>query len=196
MENIKWTGCNLNGLDIENLKNPFSIVDDIAKDIIKQKDNEMAMQFVKSIGKLLVENGVKPKITEYTQENNASNKFEMRYGCTIDGLDFTEHDKRFKDEITKLKSSLSQTESQRIELLNRCDELEKQLETMESLPVQPIEVAKLLINSEYEYETSEIQRRFLHKGDTDTCERYNVDELEQIAEHLLIYCKHNKGCEE
>lgn len=25
---------------------------------------------------------------------------------------------------------------------------------------------------------------------------FNIDELEQIAEHLLIYCKHNKGCEE
>ena len=38
--------------------------------------------------------------------------------------------------------------------------------------------------------------KYLGKGDTDTCERYNIDELEQIAEHLLIYCKHNKGCEE
>ena len=95
-----------------------------------------------------------------------------------------------------LKSSLSQTESQRIELLNRCDELEKQLETMESLPVEPMEVAKLLINSKYEYETSEFQRRLLNKGDTEIFERYNIDELEQIAEHLLIYCKHNKGCEE
>lgn len=96
----------------------------------------------------------------------------------------------------ELKESISSIEAQKAELLCRCDELEKQLETMESLPLQPIEVAKLLINSEYEYETSEFQRRFLNKGDTDTCERYNIDELEQIAEHLLIYCKHNRGCEE
>ena len=101
-----------------------------------------------------------------------------------------------KEQVKELECKIEYSENKQIELLNRCDELEKQLETMESLPVQPIEVAKLLINSEYEYETSEIQRRLLHKGDTDTCERYNIDELEQIAEHLLIYCKHNKGCEE
>ena len=92
----------------------------------------------------------------------------------------------------ELKESISSIEAQKAELLCRCDELEKQLETMESLPVEPMEVAKLLINSKYEYET----RRLLNKGDTETCERYNIDELEQIAEHLLIYCKHNKGCEE
>lgn len=101
-----------------------------------------------------------------------------------------------KEQIKELECELKYSENQCMEILNRCDELEKQIETMESLPVQPIEVAKLLINSEYEYETSEIQRRLLNKGDTDTCERYNIDELEQIAEHLLIYCKHNKGCEE
>ena len=101
-----------------------------------------------------------------------------------------------KEQIKELECELKYSENQCMELLNRCDELEKQLETMESLPVQPIEVAKMLINSTYEYETSEIQRRFLGKGDTDTCERYSIDELEQIAEHLLIYCKHNKGCEE
>ena len=100
-----------------------------------------------------------------------------------------------KEQIKELECKLEYSENKQMELLNRCDELEKQLETMESLPVEPIEVAKMLINSTYEYETSEIQRRFLGKGDTDTCERYNIDELEQIAEHLLIYCKHNKGCE-
>ena len=92
----------------------------------------------------------------------------------------------------ELKESISSIEAQKAELLCRCDELEKQLETMESLPVEPMEVAKLLIISKYEYET----RRLLNKGDTETCERYIIDELEQIAEHLLIYCKHNKGCEE
>lgn len=101
-----------------------------------------------------------------------------------------------KEQIKELECKLEYSENKQIELLKRCDELEKQLEKMESLPVEPMEVAKLLINSKYEYETSEIQRRLLNKGDTDICERYNIDELEQIAEHLLIYCKHNKGCEE
>lgn len=196
MVDKKTDWSSINGFDLEGLKNPFSEIDSIVKDIRERQDDEIARVFTKIIGKLLRENGVVPKLTEYTHEDSDGRRFKMRYGCTIDGLDFTEHDKEFKDEIKKLKSSLSQTESQRIELLNRCDELEKQLETMESLPVEPMEVAKLLINSKYEYETSEIQRRLLNKGDTETCERYTIDELEQIAEHLLIYCKHNKGCEE
>lgn len=122
------------------------------------------------------------------------NKKYNRSLSTIES--YQEENKSLQKEIDELNSKLEYSENQRIELLNRCDELEKQLESMKNLPIEPIEVAKLLINSEYEYETSEIQRKLLHKGDTDTCERYNVDELEQIAEHLLIYCKHNKGCEE
>ena len=130
--------------------------------------------------------------------DKAGENFDKKnYGLiTICDNNFREQISQNKNTIKKLNSKIEILETARIELLNRCDELEKQLETMESLPVQPIEVAKLLINSEYEYETSEIQRRLLHKGDTDTCERYNIDELEQIAEHLLIYCKHNRGCEE
>lgn len=109
---------------------------------------------------------------------------------------YQEENKDLQKEIDELNSEIDMLKTEKMELLNRCDELEKQLETMESLPVEPMEVAKLLINSKYEYETSELQRRLLNKGDTETCERYNIDELEQIAEHLLIYCKHNKGCEE
>lgn len=122
-------------------------------------------------------------------QNNLDLQRDKRYGEEIEN-------KKLKYDIDSLKKQLQSSKDKQIELLNRCDELEKQLETMESLPVEPIEVAKLLINSEYEYETSEIQRRLLNKGDTEICERYTIDELEQIAEHLLIYCKHNKGCEE
>lgn len=104
--------------------------------------------------------------------------------------------KNLQEEVDKLNSQIDTLLNIRMELLNKRDELEKQLEEREPLPLEPIEVAKFLINATYEYETSEIQRKLLHKGDTDTCERYTIDELEQIAEHLLIYCKHNKGCEE
>lgn len=130
---------------------------------------------------------LKEEIEEISDSN--STQIDKNY-------DVKQENKKLKYDIDSLKKQLQSSKDEKMELLNRCDELEKQLETMESLPVQPIEVAKLLINSEYEYETSEIQRRFLNKGDTDTCERYTIDELEQIAGHLLIYCKHNKGCEE
>ena len=48
----------------------------------------------------------------------------------------------------------------------------------------------------YKRSASALEKRMF--GDCEEIEelRYNIDELEQIAEHLLIYCKHNKGCEE
>ena len=151
---------------------------------IKQKANEKIIDDVK---KEEVE-------VDYEQLYIELHKKYRKSESTI--ASYHEENKYLQKEIDELNSEIDMLKDEKMELLNRCDELEKRLETMESLPVQPIEVAKLLINSEYEYETSEIQRRLLNKGDTETCERYNIDELEQIAEHLLIYCKHNKGCEE
>ena len=59
------------------------------------------------------------------------------------------------------------------------------------LPINPMEVALMLINADYEYETSSYQRA-LGAGEHAVTERYTIDELEQIAEHLLIHCRHNK----
>lgn len=60
------------------------------------------------------------------------------------------------------------------------------------LPTNPMEVAKMLINSQYLYKPSNAEKQLLKCGDIVECERYTVDDLEQIAEHLLVYCKHNK----
>lgn len=58
------------------------------------------------------------------------------------------------------------------------------------LPCNPMEVALMLINSEFAYETSSFQRA-LGSNEYEITERYTIDELEQIAEHLLIHCRHN-----
>ena len=59
------------------------------------------------------------------------------------------------------------------------------------LPFDALETANMLINAEYSEQTSSIEKAFtgcnVVKGDI-----YSVDDLEQIAEHLLVYCKHNK----
>ena len=53
------------------------------------------------------------------------------------------------------------------------------------LPFDPIETANMLINAEYKAEAP-----FLNKQvDMNV---YDIDDLEQIAEHLLVYCNHNK----
>ena len=94
-----------------------SIFEKIAKDIKEREDNVKAMEFTKSIGELLVKNGVKVKMTEYTRDFENGNTFETRYGVSIDDLDFAEHDKPFEkrikllqEENRKLYNQLMETE--------------------------------------------------------------------------------------
>ena len=53
------------------------------------------------------------------------------------------------------------------------------------LPFDPLETANMLINATYKAENPFLER----KVDRNV---YNIDDLEQIAEHLLVYCKHNR----
>lgn len=63
------------------------------------------------------------------------------------------------------------------------------------LPFDALETANMLINATYSRKPSNVEKAFtgcnVVKGDI-----YSVDDLEQIAEHLLVYCKHNKESEE
>ena len=63
------------------------------------------------------------------------------------------------------------------------------------LPFDPLECANYIINATYERETSSLERTFAKVPDKVNSDRYTVDDLEQIAEHLLVYCKHNKESE-
>lgn len=168
-------------------------LDKIAQDIRERKDNAIAIEFTRVIGELLKKNGVSVKITEYETENHATNKFEMLYGCSIDGLDFSEHDKKFKERIGFLTRKNEALFDEKQELKQRISELESN-EVLE-LPFDPLECANYLINATYEREASSLERAFAKTPDKVNSDRYTVDDLEQIAEHLLIYCKHNKETE-
>lgn len=79
-------------------------------------------------------------------------------------------------------------------------ELQKQIAELESketvdLPFDPLETANYLINATYERETSSLERTFAKVPDKVNSDKYTINELEQIAEHLLVYCKHNKESE-
>ena len=118
----------------------------------------------------LKDNGVVAKVSgDYEfSEDNISIDFVER----ISELDFSEHDKRFKDEIRQLKHELE--EKCRFET----DRLVK-------LPFDALETANMLINATYKAEIPFLEKQV----DRDV---YDIDDLEQIAEHLLVYCKHNK----
>ena len=151
----------------------------------------------------IVKHGVVIKINRVVDDNYLSS--ERKYvGCVVE-LDFSEHDKDFKDEIASLKRQIEKLESIR----TRCHESARdcfdsgrygclhivtadELKTAEDvndrtveLPFDPIETANMLINAEYKAEAP-----FLNKQvDMNV---YDIDDLEQIAEHLLVYCNHNK----
>lgn len=98
----------------------FSQIDEIVKDIAKKKDNAIAMEFTKCIGELLKNNGVVPKLTEYTRNFETENTFETRFGVSIDELDFSEHDKVFEDKIAELKKQIDRLNEEKSFLRTRC----------------------------------------------------------------------------
>lgn len=59
------------------------------------------------------------------------------------------------------------------------------------LPTEPIRVADMLINTEGEYERNPIAKA-LYGGDKGTYHIFDIGELRQIAEHLLVYCNNQK----
>ena len=102
--------------------------------------------------------------------------------------------KNLKRELDKTYNQLMETEKDAQE---RIAELESELETkvdfetdrLVKLPFDPLETADMLINAKYIDEIPFLERRI----DRNI---YDIDDLEQIAERLLVYCKHNKECEE
>ena len=153
------------------------ILDKIAKDIEEDHDNKVAIAFTKAIGELLRKNGVEAHYTKYNSDVMTEDGISKRYGIVFDSLDFTEHDKRFNDEINRLKERIKERDSYIKQLEHDFDELKERNETVE-LPFDAIEVANFLINEKYEYRNIEFRK-------------YDIEDLEQIAEHLLVYCKHN-----
>lgn len=63
------------------------------------------------------------------------------------------------------------------------------------LPTEPIKAAEMLINAEGEYEHNPLAKAFCGT-DKGTYRIFDASELRQIAEHLLVYCNHNKEEEE
>lgn len=172
--------------------NGIEIIENIAKDIRDREDKEMALAFTNVIGTLLLTNGVAVETSKYefgNEETQDKSKYmiEKRYGITIDGLDFTEHD---KDVADKLNYEIMYLNRFTLELQNIIDKLKADLkEARETngvvLPAEPLDVVKILAT-----ETMHYTNKFT--GLETECRKYGIKDLEQIAEHLRIYCEWNK----
>ena len=197
-----------------------SQIEKIAKDIRDREDREMALAFTNVVGSLLRENGVFVKTSRYEFEthnetHNETDKntyiIKKEYGVSFDGLDFTEHDKKFKDEIRKLESELSDVQKSSDEYYNKCIDLTNQIEKLKSeletkvdfetdrlvkLPFDPLETANMLINATYMSKVKSFDRLHCCEGYELETDMYSINDLEQIAEHLIVYCKHHKNSEE
>ena len=193
-----------------------SQLEKIAKDIRDREDREMALAFTNVVGSLLKENGVVVKTSRYeleTDNETDKNKYIIKkeYGVSFDGLDFTEHDKKFKDEIKQLESELSDVQKSADEYYNKCIDLTNQIEKLKSesetkvdfetdrlvkLPFDALETANMLINATYRRKANGFDRLHCCEGYELETDMYSIDDLEQIAEHLLVYCKHNRESEE
>ena len=101
--------------------------------------------------------------------------------------------KQLKHDIDKMATSKSEWIDRAVEWQQKCEKLESK-ETLD-LPFNPLEAANYLINATYERETNSLERGLKGLPDKVNSDRYTVDDLEQIAEHLLVYCKHNKESE-
>ena len=120
-----------------------SQIEKIAKDIQDREDREMAYELVKRLSPLLIANGVTVKTTKYNLDEQVAVKeassvdpfkkeLVIHYGISIDGLDFTEHDKKFKDEIKQLESELFDVQKSADEYYNKCIDLTKHVAELES----------------------------------------------------------------
>ena len=100
--------------------------------------------------------------------------------------DFKISTQRKNDEISDLRKELRESKACITQLKN---EIQKkcrfETDRLIKLAFDPLETANMLINATYKAEIPFLEKQV----DRDV---YNIDDLEQIAEHLLVYCKHNR----
>lgn len=100
---------------------------------------------------------------------------------------------QLKDENDELKQRIAELERKNNQLtesiLRKATKIhELEIKEAVDLPFDPLETANMLINATYKAEIPFLEKQV----DRNV---YDIDDLEQIAEHLLVYCKHNKESE-
>ena len=108
--------------------------------------------------------------------------------------------KKSNEKVAKIESELSDVQKSADEYYNKCIDLTNQIEKLKSesetkadfetdrlvkLQFNPLETANMIINATY-------KRKNCMTGIEYDKDIYSIDDLEQIAEHLLVYCKHNR----
>lgn len=109
----------------------------------------------------------------------------------------------------ELFSECAKLEMERLVFADKCNAKERQIKEMQShidclkaelaemqmnkqeLPLEPIEVATMLIKATVTCKPNPFQKVFnVNCPDEYEADRYADEDLKQIAEHLLVYCNH------
>ena len=132
-----------------------------------------------------------------------SKYFNIDGKCYVEASDYDKillELKNSNEKIMKIESELFNVQKSADEYYNKCIDLTNQIAKLESeleakvdfetdrlvkLPFDPLETANMLINATYKAEIPFLEKQV----DRNV---YDIDDLEQIAEHLLVYCKHNR----
>ena len=170
-----------------------SQIEKIAKDIQDREDREMAYELVKRLSPLLIANGVTVKTTKYNldeqvavKEASSGDPFKkelvIHYGISIDGLDFTEHDKKFKDEIKQLESELSDVQKSADEYYNKCIDLTNQIEKLESELEAEDNIQKINLNEKIKVKLTPYGTEIYYKQFNEVNKQYG----REICKPLML----------
>lgn len=136
-----------------------------------------------------------------------SKYFNIDGKCYVEASDYDKillELKKSNEKVAKIESELFDSQESADEYYNKCIDLTNQIAKLKSqleakvdfetdslvkLPFDPLETANMLINATYKAEIPFLERQV----DRNV---YDIDDLEQIAEHLIVYCKHNREDEE
>jgi len=116
--------------------------------------------------------------------------------CYIEERQFNDAIYKTFGEIEKYKKAFEDAKNEKdkqiSEMQAHIDSLKAELAELQlnkqELPLEPIEVAAMLIKSTVTRKANSIQKAF-NCTDKYEDDRYSNDDLLQIAEHLLVYCK-------
>lgn len=110
---------------------------------------------------------------------------------------------KLQSEVEKYRKAFEDAKNERdykiAEYQKKIEELTDEIDFLakENILIRqdPIDIAKDMINAEGEYEHNPLVKKICG-NDKGTYRIFDIGELRQIAEHLLVYCNHNGEDEE
>lgn len=192
------TSNRINGEIVSNLENKIKkLKEEYAGTLWEYCDSVKKEDYDKEVNRLQ---------SEVEKYRKAFEDAKKERDCQI--AEYQNRTEKDKTELERARSIIDQIDDileklfgVRHDTAEKPDEFEKILadrikgNATDFLPTEPIKVADMLINSEGEYEHNPLVKKICGT-DKGTYRIFDVSELRQIAEHLLVYCNHHGEMEE